>query len=69
MNKELTEYTFEELVDGATKDILDGLITGGSKEMRNKIWDALSTAAKWRYEKDRKPRKGNFGGYPDSFFR
>ena len=51
MKKELKDLDFAELVDEATREIHSGLLEGGGKEMRNRVWLYLNTAINWSKEK------------------
>lgn len=56
-DKQLTDYTFEELVDNASRDVFDGLITGGGKDFKSRLWAHMNTAVRWRFEKDQQATK------------
>lgn len=54
MSKPLVEYTFEELVQGACRDIHNGLLESGGKGLKGAVWAAMATVVNWRQELDKK---------------
>lgn len=53
-DKELKDLEFKELVDEATRQVHDGLLTKGSAGMRSAIWSWLSTAIQWSDERKKR---------------
>jgi hypothetical protein len=53
-NKELVDYTFEELVQGFTRDIHSGLLLGGGKGMESAVFMVLDTTLRWSKEQEKK---------------
>ncbi len=54
MKKELSEWTFDELVDYAAGEILKGLIAGN---FRTQVFSMLDLTCRWRVEMDKKKEK------------
>jgi len=54
MSKRLEEMTYDELVDYASAQIFDGLLTGGGKEFKTKVHIWLGQAITWDRDKRKK---------------
>lgn len=49
--KELKDYTYEELLKKVTQDIVEGLIDGGFKGMKQSIEVAVDVTLRWSRDK------------------
>jgi hypothetical protein len=54
MSKRLEDMTYDELVDYASAQIFDGLLTGGGKEFKTKVHIWLGQAITWDRDKRKK---------------
>lgn len=57
MVQQLEDMMFADLVDEATREIHDGLLTGGGKGLRSAVWTSMNTAIAWRKARDVKQEK------------
>lgn len=58
MVKELKDYTFEELIDQATRDAHDGLLREGGKGLRSSIYTWGMNVIRWRADLEKEANKG-----------
>lgn len=56
--KKLEELSFDELTDQATFGIFNGLIEGGTKQMKSQIWLWMSTVIRWSDGQNKIKAKG-----------
>lgn len=57
MDKDLKDYTFDELVKEALRHLHDALLQGGIPKMHGRLYLFMDLAIQWREEREKQTEK------------